>query len=56
MTMTKAAKIMSQVLKNRAARRVVEIELGLNKVHSQVHMTSKRDVKRSNTIRLTEVN
>ena len=56
MTRTKAAKIMSQVLKNRAARRVVEIELGLNKVHSQVHMTSKRDVKRSNTIRLTEVN
>ena len=54
--MTKAKKqaIINQVKADRAARRAVEIELGLNKVHAQVHATSKRDIKRSNTVRVWE--
>lgn len=44
-------KILRQVRLNRQASRQVALELGLNKVNASVHLTSKKDQKRANTVR-----
>jgi len=55
MTKAEKAKIIRQVKLERGARRAIEIELGLNKVHGSVHMTDKKDQKRSNKIRIQDI-
>lgn len=51
---TRIQKLLAQVKRERAVRRQLEIDLGLNRVHGKVHLTSKKDIfdKESPNVRI----
>lgn len=53
----KRGKVPEWVKRERAARRLLEIEAGGKKDHGKVHLTDKKDIaeKESNTVRLEAI-